>query len=663
VAEIEPQGLFTISPEEDGLIAKISYTQNFGYLDCKAAMVDGEIITAVLQPDEGEAIRHSMTAEEGQLQWQSSGIPAGTYELSYLVPPYFKEVPPQRITIAKDETLEIHPSFICKRILEIATNIDEASYTLHSHETGHTWEGVGRSTTFSGLFPGSYTVIFSQAGNEEFLLPEKRQIVIAKDDDTLVEVEYSKSASLVISANVDTYDVTVYRLDDNEEPTADKWTGSVEKRSRTLKLAEGNYRIAFLPLNPSLGGRYGDNHPEALDVRVTAARPQRVHGVYEASKGSLVVTSNLSKAAYTVRDISDEEGLIIGRFHGEYTVIPMTYVGRYEILFEEVTGYRTPERVITEVAASDRQVVGGTYFPLQAAVEVSDGSAIIGDVFGEGAEDEKPARTVQIDSFRIATYEVTNAQYAAWLTGALERRIVIYDNSPTLRGQVRDRQGKLLFETVDADPNSQIEARPHGESYTFHPIPGREQHPVIEVSWHGANAYCEDNGCRLPTEAEWEKAASMAIAHLDKPLKKFRYSCGSDTIDRTVVNFQDSYDSSRAFVVRTSEIGHFDGENLLALGGASGLGSDAYSTRPAPSPRGCYDMSGNVREWVADWYDSSSHKKMATHNPKGPGHGTKKVTKGGCYDSFAYEVRCSARLALSPETTDAFTGFRVVLAE
>ena len=115
--------------------------------------------------------------------------------------------------------------------------------------------------------------------------------------------------------------------------------------------------------------------------------------------------------------------------------------------------------------------------------------------------------------------------------------------------------------------------------------------------------------------------------------------------------------------VRTNEVGHYDGMNLLVMGGAEPLAIDAYGTQAAASPYGVHDMSGNVREWVADWYDAASHKKMAGHDPKGPGHGTKKVTKGGCYDSFAYEVRTSARLAIAPEVTDAFTGFRVVLVD
>jgi formylglycine-generating enzyme required for sulfatase activity len=86
-------------------------------------------------------------------------------------------------------------------------------------------------------------------------------------------------------------------------------------------------------------------------------------------------------------------------------------------------------------------------------------------------------------------------------------------------------------------------------------------------------------------------------------------------------------------------------------------------TREARSPWGTYDMSGNVREWTSDWYSAKGHSDAADRNPTGAGHGTLKVTKGGCYDSFAYEVRTAARWPMAPEKVDQHTGFRVVLSD
>ena len=77
-----------------------------------------------------------------------------------------------------------------------------------------------------------------------------------------------------------------------------------------------------------------------------------------------------------------------------------------------------------------------------------------------------------------------------------------YLQAPGLRGQVKDLQGRLLFETRGADSDSQIEAKKNADGVQFMATAGYENYPVIEVSWYGANMYAEDNGYRLPTEAE-----------------------------------------------------------------------------------------------------------------------------------------------------------------
>ena len=161
----------------------------------------------------------------------------------------------------------------------------------------------------------------------------------------------------------------------------------------------------------------------------------------------------------------------------------------------------------------------------------------------------------------------------------------------------------------------------------------------------------------------------MAVTRSNEPLKKFRYGNGKDHINTQLANYLDRFDTSDPGMQTTKAVAFYDGINMLELSpsivtdlkGDATLADREYGTLNAKSPHGLYDASGNVREWTRDWYSPDYLKNMPVVNPKGPGHGTKKVTKGGGYNSFIYELRVAARQSLFPENTDAYTGFRVVL--
>ena len=289
------------------------------------------------------------------------------------------------------------------------------------------------------------------------------------------------------------------------------------------------------------------------------------------------------------------------------------------------------------------------------------GRAIIGDAASEEDINELPSKIVTISAFAIGIYEVTNAQYAAWLNQALKADKISYVKEADDRGQVVDTTGHLLFKTSIADPYSQITVQLHSlESPTFLPLPGKDSYPVINVSWFGAMAYCADHHARLPTEAEWEKAASMEPEKQGAPLKKYRYGFGSNTIDRTWANYKDDIRPLQSFRVLTTPVGFYNGVNYLPLTAEHKM---QQRTHLAKSPYGAFDMSGNVWEWVSDWYDDSYYAGMSDTDPQGPKTGILKVVKGGCYDSLADGVRVSERLGLLPEYTDAYTGFRIVIPE
>lgn len=267
-------------------------------------------------------------------------------------------------------------------------------------------------------------------------------------------------------------------------------------------------------------------------------------------------------------------------------------------------------------------------------VEIAAGEAIIGDPFSDNRTNERRAKKENIAAFAIAVFELTNSHYAEWLNLALYEGTV--EMHPSRAGVVINKEGQLLCRTLEADGAAQITAEQVGDGASIHfrAVSGYENHPVIQVSWYGADAFCKDNECRLPTEAEWEKAAGMALASQDTPLRRYKYGFGQDQIDPTWANYNDKAEERRApGIALTTAVGFYNGVERL---------KDGRTTHDAASPYGAYDMSGNVWEWVSDG-NASNHK----------------IVKGGCYTSLADGVRVSERLALPPDHADIYTGFRV----
>ena len=213
---------------------------------------------------------------------------------------------------------------------------------------------------------------------------------------------------------------------------------------------------------------------------------------------------------------------------------------------------------------------------------------------------EAPAREIYLDAYYIGKTEVTNAEYYRFW---LEHGGADSEHTPIGYGGVFG----IWPDMTETKPN----------------------HPVIGVSWHSAAAYAAWQGARLPTEAEWEKAARGTNAR--------RWPWGN-TFNQRIKG------TTTHAKVRDSSESH-----LQPVG--------SYPT--GASPYGAYDMAGNVWEWVDDWYSETYYHHSPHRNPKGPTVGSRRVVRGGSWLNAQMLARCSTRIGQYPEIGTSFIGFRL----
>ena len=233
-------------------------------------------------------------------------------------------------------------------------------------------------------------------------------------------------------------------------------------------------------------------------------------------------------------------------------------------------------------------------------------------------EDEAPLHTVYLEAFYIDKYEVTNEQYANFL----------------------NKQGK----NIDADGNKLIDLESpycliEKRGNFYRPKPGYGNHPVIEVSWYGAVAYAQFYGKRLPSEAEWEKAARGGLSGR-------KYPWGDSKADDNDANFADKNTDYSWSDRRVN-----DRYELTAPAGSY-----------APNRYGLYDMAGNVWEWCSDWYSREYYDSSPKSQPQGPGKGGFRVCRSGSWLSGTYIMRCASRNRLYPSFSVDDLGFRCCMS-
>jgi formylglycine-generating enzyme required for sulfatase activity len=221
-------------------------------------------------------------------------------------------------------------------------------------------------------------------------------------------------------------------------------------------------------------------------------------------------------------------------------------------------------------------------------VEIPAGEFWMGVDGPIGLDDERPRHTVWLDAYAIDRYEVTTRQYAKLL----------------------DATGRSVPEQWDT-----VNVLAHGTR------------PVVGVTWDDARLYCKWAGKRLPTEAEWEKAA--------RGTDERRYPWGNTDPTPERANF--------ALGLRFSY-----NQALFPVG----------QFEKGKSPYGVYDMAGNVYEWVEDWYFGDYYGQSPERNPAGPASGEFRVMRGGSWSDLGKYLLTYSRFKLPPDSRNAYTGFR-----
>ena len=261
---------------------------------------------------------------------------------------------------------------------------------------------------------------------------------------------------------------------------------------------------------------------------------------------------------------------------------------------------------------------------------------------GYPSDAEGPARPVRLSAYWIDETAVTNAAFADFIDEAgyvteAER----FEWSYVFHLLVHPNAEDEVIGTADGTPwwravRGATWRAPFGPGSDIEEL---QDHPVTHISWNDAEAYAHWIGKRLPTEAEWERAARGGI-------EQARYAWGDDLV----------VDGEHQCNIWQ---GTFPTENTEDDGFVATAPVRAFP----PNGFGLYQTAGNVWEWCADWW-STGHRPTETTDPRGPERGMSKLMRGGsylCHDSYCNRYRVAARTSSPPDSSTGHAGFRLVL--
>ncbi len=282
--------------------------------------------------------------------------------------------------------------------------------------------------------------------------------------------------------------------------------------------------------------------------------------------------------------------------------------------------------------------VAGAASPSADAPEmefIPGGGFVMGDRWGlDDAWDsnwDEPPHRVRVSAFWMSRTEVTNDQFVRWLNTADSEGTIEVTND----GEVRNTAGILLCRVSPNESRSRIRFET-GAAPRFSVAAGYGRHPAVFVTSLGAAAFCSRYGMRLPTEAEWERAARGRLIDHHYPWPSYGPDY-SDYISKTNANYYvigEPHD--------TREVGSY-----------------------TPNDYGLYDMAGNVSEWCSDWFQSTYYASYPPDgwpaDPTGPLYTGERVIRGGDFNLWDSQLRCCVRQKADQLSLGASIGFRCAM--
>ncbi|MBM4053363.1 MAG: hypothetical protein FJ264_01545 [Planctomycetes bacterium] len=334
-------------------------------------------------------------------------------------------------------------------------------------------------------------------------------------------------------------------------------------------------------------------HPENVSTHFNMA------GIYWKLANPQLALFHLDTCAELLEALPEEQ-----KSQGNYLKIyedVVTYIYKLEKGLSPDEKEKRKERTLEKRCRKMKAALEKNREKWSEMILISAGKFVMGSKEDEFIPEESPQHEVYLDSYYIDKYEVTNALYWEFLQYIKETG----DHSKCHPDEPKDKNHAPGTLHTNWD-------------YPYYDYP---DYPVSRVDWYDAYAYAAWAGKRLPTEAEWEKAARGTDGR--------RYPWGN---------------------VWDAKLANVGPSGSLVIG----------SVETGKSVYGCYDVIGSVSEWCNDWYHPEYYQKSPSMNPKGPDYSTgSKIIKGASlFAPYAYKMRCAVRIFGKPEDRNKSIGFR-----